>query len=110
LESELTATARKTITELYDPFRDPDRRIGLFDKKIDRVFRERLSAYRQDQGCRPEDRHRDRRRHWRRVGVKERTATGGRSRSTAPARSTTKMMVSCSRLRPALSVVGLGRW
>jgi transposase len=32
--------ARDAIAELYDLFRDLDRRIGLFDKKIDRVFRE----------------------------------------------------------------------
>jgi transposase len=32
--------ARDAIAELYDLFRDLDRRIGLFDKKIDRVFHE----------------------------------------------------------------------
>jgi transposase len=30
--------ARDAIAELYDLFRDLDRRIGLFDKKIDRIF------------------------------------------------------------------------
>jgi transposase len=39
LENELTAMARETITELYDLFRDLDRRISSFDKKIDCVFR-----------------------------------------------------------------------
>jgi hypothetical protein len=28
----------RAIAELYDLFRDLDRRIGLFDKKIDRIF------------------------------------------------------------------------
>ena len=37
--NELTATARQTIAELYDLFRDLDRRIASFDKKIDAVFR-----------------------------------------------------------------------
>ncbi len=39
LENELTALAREAINELYDLFRDLDRRIGVFDKKIDLVFR-----------------------------------------------------------------------
>ena len=39
-ENELTALAREAIHELYDLFRDLDRRIGPFDKKIERVFRE----------------------------------------------------------------------
>jgi len=39
-DNELTAMARDAIAELYDLFRDLDRRIGLFDKKTDRVFRE----------------------------------------------------------------------
>ena len=39
-ENELTALAREAIHELYDLFRDLDRRIGSFDKKIERVFRE----------------------------------------------------------------------
>ena len=38
-ENELTALAREAIAELYDLFRDLDRRIASFDKKIDRVFR-----------------------------------------------------------------------
>ena len=32
--------ARDAIAKLYDLFRDLDRRIGLFDKKIDRIFHE----------------------------------------------------------------------
>ena len=39
-DNELTALAREAIAELYDLFRDLDRRIDSFDKKIDRVFRE----------------------------------------------------------------------
>lgn len=39
LENELTATARDAIAELYDLFRDLDRRIASFDKKIGHVFR-----------------------------------------------------------------------
>ncbi len=39
LENELTAMAREAITELYDLFRDLDRRISSFDKKIACVFR-----------------------------------------------------------------------
>ena len=39
-DNELTAMARDAIAELYDLFRDLDRRIGLFDKKIDRIFHE----------------------------------------------------------------------
>jgi transposase len=39
LDNELTAMARETIAELYDLFRDLDRRIASFDKKIDAVFR-----------------------------------------------------------------------
>lgn len=38
--NELTALAREALAELYDLFRDLDRRIASFDKKIDRVFRE----------------------------------------------------------------------
>ena len=38
-ENELTALAREAIGELYDLFRDLDRRITSFDKKIERVFR-----------------------------------------------------------------------
>jgi hypothetical protein len=37
-DNELTAMARDPIAELYDLFRDLDRRIGLFDRKIDRIF------------------------------------------------------------------------
>ncbi len=40
LENELTPLAREAIAELYDLFRDLDRRIASFDKKINRVFRE----------------------------------------------------------------------
>ncbi len=40
LENELTPLAREAIAELYDPFRDLDRRIASFDRKINRVFRE----------------------------------------------------------------------
>ena len=36
--NELTALARETISELYDLFRDLDRRIASFDKKINRIF------------------------------------------------------------------------
>lgn len=36
--NELTALAREAISELYDLFRDLDRRIASFDKKIDRIF------------------------------------------------------------------------
>lgn len=38
--NELTPMARETIAELYDLFRDLDRRIASFDKKIDEVFHE----------------------------------------------------------------------
>ena len=38
--NELTALAREAILELYDLFRDLDRRIASFDKKIDRIFLE----------------------------------------------------------------------
>lgn len=38
-ENELTPLAREAIWELYDLFQDLDRRISVFDKKIDRVFR-----------------------------------------------------------------------
>jgi transposase len=38
LNNELTAMARETLAELYDLFRDLDRRIASFDKKIDAVF------------------------------------------------------------------------
>ncbi|MBG6178806.1 transposase [Labrenzia sp. EL_208] len=40
LDNELTPMARETIAELYDLFRDLDRRISDFDKKIDRVYRQ----------------------------------------------------------------------
>ncbi len=39
LDNELTALAREALNELYDLFRDLDRRIHSFDLKIDRVFR-----------------------------------------------------------------------
>lgn len=38
MTNELTALAREAISELYDLFRDLDRRIASFDKKIDRIF------------------------------------------------------------------------
>jgi len=38
-QPELTDLAREAISELYDLFRDPDRRIRSFDRKIERVFR-----------------------------------------------------------------------
>ena len=38
-ENKLTALARESIGELHDLFRDLDRRIASFDKKIERVFR-----------------------------------------------------------------------
>jgi len=40
IENELTALARETLHELYDLFRDLDRRIRIFDKKIETVFRD----------------------------------------------------------------------
>ena len=39
-DNELTTLAREAITELYDLFRDLDRRILSFDRKIDRIFRD----------------------------------------------------------------------
>ena len=83
LENELTTMAREAITELYDLFRDLDRRIASFDKKIDCVlpWKRRLSANRQDQGCRPKDCHGNRRRCWRWLGVQERAPPGGLGRS-----------------------------
>ncbi|ABE64624.1 transposase IS116/IS110/IS902 [Nitrobacter hamburgensis X14] len=39
LGNELTPLAREAIAELHDLFRDLDRRIAIFDKKIDAVFR-----------------------------------------------------------------------
>jgi transposase len=39
LVNELTPLAREAISELYDLFRDLDRRIAIFDKKIEQVFR-----------------------------------------------------------------------
>lgn len=38
LDNELTAMARDVLGELYDLFRDLDRRIAAFDKKIEAVF------------------------------------------------------------------------
>lgn len=38
LDNELTSLAREAIHELYDLFRDLDRRIAIFDKKINAVF------------------------------------------------------------------------
>lgn len=38
-DNELTPMARDAIGELYDLFRDLDRRIASFDKKIEQVFR-----------------------------------------------------------------------
>ena len=40
LKNELTAVAREALSELYDLFRDLDRRIASFDKKIERIFRQ----------------------------------------------------------------------
>ena len=40
LANDLTALAREAIGELYDLFRDLDRRIASFDKKIERIFLE----------------------------------------------------------------------
>jgi transposase len=40
LANDLTALAREAIGELYDLFRDLDRRIAFFDKKIERIFLE----------------------------------------------------------------------
>jgi len=40
LDNQLTDLAREAIAELHDLFRDLDRRIASFDKKIDRVFRD----------------------------------------------------------------------
>jgi transposase len=44
--NELTTMAREAIAELYDLFRDLDRRIASFDKKIDKVFRENEACQR----------------------------------------------------------------
>jgi hypothetical protein len=38
-ENGLTTLAREAIAELYDLFRDLDRRIRIFDNKIEAVFR-----------------------------------------------------------------------
>lgn len=38
ITNDLTALAREAIAELYDLFRDLDRRIASFDKKIERIF------------------------------------------------------------------------
>ena len=38
-EKELTTQAREAIAELYDLFRELDRRIRVFDQKIQAVFR-----------------------------------------------------------------------
>jgi transposase len=46
LDNELTAMARETIAELYDLFRDLDRRIVSFDRKIDAVFRDNEACQR----------------------------------------------------------------
>jgi len=48
-ENELTPMAGETIGDLHDLFRDLDRRIGLFDRKIDRVFRESETCQRIEQ-------------------------------------------------------------
>jgi transposase len=45
-DNELTAMAREAIAELYDLFRDLDRRIAYFDKKIDEVFRKNEACQR----------------------------------------------------------------
>ena len=44
--NELAPMARETIEELYDLFRDLDRRIAFFDKKIDEVFRKNEACQR----------------------------------------------------------------
>lgn len=46
LDNELTPMARDAIAELYDLFRDLDRRISDFDKKIARVFRQSQTCQR----------------------------------------------------------------
>lgn len=46
LENELTPLAREALSELYDLFRDLDRRISSFDRKIARVFREHEACQR----------------------------------------------------------------
>ncbi|MCP1997836.1 IS110 family transposase [Nitrobacter winogradskyi] len=40
VENEITVLAREALNELYDLFRDLDRRIIIFDRKIDAVFRD----------------------------------------------------------------------
>lgn len=40
VENEITVLAREALNELYDLFRDLDRRITIFDRKIDAVFRD----------------------------------------------------------------------
>ncbi|MFC4349195.1 IS110 family transposase [Kordiimonas lipolytica] len=45
-DNELTPLAREAIAELHDLFRDLDRRIASFDKKIDAVFRQSESCQR----------------------------------------------------------------
>jgi transposase len=40
VENEITLLAREALNELYDLFRDLDRRIIIFDRKIDAVFRD----------------------------------------------------------------------
>jgi transposase len=86
-DNELTAMARDAISELFDLFRDLDRRIAMFDKKTERVFLDREPCQRiaKNQGHWPEDRNGNRRRNRRWFGVQERTAPGclGGSRSTA---------------------------
>lgn len=39
LDNELTPMARDAVAELYDLFRDLDRRIAVFDRKIEQVFK-----------------------------------------------------------------------
>lgn len=40
IDNELTALAQESFNEFYDLFGDLDHRIVLFDREIDRVFRE----------------------------------------------------------------------
>jgi transposase len=40
VENKITVLAREALNELYDLFRDLDRRIIIFDRKIDAVFRD----------------------------------------------------------------------
>ena len=71
VENEITLLAREALNELYDLFRDLDRRIIIFDRKIDAVFRDSEVCQRiaKIKGGRPKDGDCDcrRRRRWVRV-------------------------------------------